>query len=335
MLEREDFSSLSSAGRVVASELRHDWTRPEIQRIYALPVPALLYRAQSVHREFHAPDEIQLCRLLSIKTGGCPEDCAYCPQSAHYPTDVARESLVTVEAAVEAATRAKADGATRFCMGAAWREVPEGAEFERVLEMVRKVRALGLEVCCTLGMLTQAQAGRLKGAGLTAYNHNLDTSSEFYGQIIGTRSYEERLATIACVRAAGITVCSGGILGMGERVEDRIGLLHELATLDPHPESVPINGLVRAEGTPLFFAEPLDPLAMVRTIATARILMPRSIVRLAAGRDEMSREAVALCFVAGANSIFTGEKLLTTPNPAMDRDLKLLRDLGMKAVSLD
>jgi biotin synthase len=335
MLEREEFSSRSGTASGERVELRHDWTRPEIRRIYELPIPVLVFRAQSVHREFHSPDRVQLCRLLSIKTGGCPEDCAYCPQSAYYPTGLGRENLVKVEVAVEAAKRAKADGATRFCMGAAWREVPEGPEFDEVLEMVRRVRALDLEVCCTLGMLTAGQASRLKEAGLTAYNHNLDTSSEFYGQIISTRSYEERLATIARVRAAGITVCAGGILGMGERVEDRIGLLQELARLDPHPESVPINALVRAEGTPLYYAEPLDPLAMVRTIATARILMPRSIVRLAAGREEMSREAVTLCFLAGANSIFTGEKLLTTPNPPMDQDLKLLRDLGMQAVEGD
>jgi len=335
MLEPEDFSSQSSTESAATGALRHDWTWREIRDIYALPIPLLLFRAQSVHREFHSPEKVQLCRLLSIKTGGCPEDCAYCPQSAHYPTGLARENLVKVEVAVDAAKRAKSEGVTRFCMGAAWREVPEGPEFDEVLEMVRRVRALDLEVCCTLGMLTAGQAARLKEAGLTAYNHNLDTSSEFYGQIISTRSYEERLATIARVRAAGITVCSGGILGMGERIVDRVGLLHDLATLDPHPESVPINALVRAEGTPLYYAEPLDPLAMVRTIATARILMPRSIVRLAAGREEMSREAVTLCFLAGANSIFTGEKLLTTPNPTMDEDLKLLRDLGMQAVKVE
>jgi len=334
MLKRRVFSE-TSAGSLEAGCPRHDWTRPEIRGIYSLPIPLLMFRAQGVHREFHSPVEVQLCRLLSIKTGGCPEDCAYCPQSAHYETGLAREGLRTVGEAVDAAKRAKADGATRFCMGAAWREAPEGAEFEQVLEMVRGVRTLKLEVCCTLGMLTAEQARKLKAAGLTAYNHNLDTSPEFYGHVITTRSYQERLATIGHVRRAGITVCSGGILGMGERAEDRIGLLAELAILDPHPESVPINALVRSDGTPLFHAEPLDPLAMVRTIATARILMPRSIVRLAAGREAMSREAVTLCLLAGANSIFTGEKLLTTPNPAMDEDRKLLRDLGMKAVSLD
>lgn len=334
MLKRRVFSE-ASAGSLEAGCPRHDWTRPEIRGIYSLPIPLLMFRAQGVHREFHSPVEVQLCRLLSIKTGGCPEDCAYCPQSAHYETGLTREGLLTVGEAVDAAKRAKADGATRFCMGAAWREAPEGAEFEQVLEMVRGVRTLKLEVCCTLGMLTAEQARKLKAAGLTAYNHNLDTSPEFYGHVITTRSYQERLATIGHVRRAGITVCSGGILGMGERAEDRIGLLAELAILDPHPESVPINALVRSDGTPLFRAEPLDPLAIVRTIATARILMPRSIVRLAAGREAMSREAVTLCLLAGANSIFTGEKLLTTPNPAMDEDRKLLRDLGMKAVSLD
>jgi len=334
-LKGRDFSAPPRAGSVETRELRCDWTRPEIREIYGLPIPVLLFQAQCVHRKFHSAERVQLCRLLSIKTGGCPEDCAYCPQSAHYQSGLTRASLVGPEEAVEAATRAKADGATRFCMGAAWREAPEGVEFDQVLEMVRRIRVLNLEVCCTLGMLTAEQAMRLKEAGLTAYNHNLDSSPEFYGQIITTRTYEERRETIGHVRRAGITVCSGGILGMGERTEDRIGLLHELAILDPHPENVPVNALVRARGTPLYSAEPLDPLAMVRTIATARILMPRSIVRLAAGREEMSREAVTLCLLAGANSIFTGEKLLTTPNPAIDRDHELLRDLGMKAVSLD
>ncbi len=275
---------------------------------------------------------MQLCRLLSIKTGGCPEDCAYCPQSAHYQTGVARKDLLDPAEVLEAATQAKTDGATRFCMGAAWRQVPEGAEFERVLEMVRSVAALDLEVCCTLGMLNERQAMRLKEAGLTAYNHNLDTSPEFYGNIITTRVYEDRLQTIAHVRRAGITVCCGGILGMGESEEDRVGLLWQLANLDPHPESVPINMLVRAPGTPLADAAEIDSLAMVRTIATARILMPASMVRLAAGRRSMSQEAVTLCFLAGANSIFTGEKLLTTPNPAADEDAELLKALGMRAM---
>jgi biotin synthase len=313
-------------------EIRHDWTREEIRNIYGLPLPELIFQAQVAHREFHRADEVQLCRLLSIKTGGCPEDCAYCPQSAHYETGVKREDLIDHQAVLDAAREARADGATRFCMGAAWRQVPEGQEFERVLEMVRSVAALGLEVCCTLGMLTERQAFRLREAGLTAYNHNLDTSPEFYGEIITTRVYQERLATIAHVRKAGITVCCGGILGMGESEEDRVGLLHQLASLDPHPESVPINMLVRAPGTPLEGATQLEPLAMVRTIAAARILMPKSRVRLAAGRRSLSQEACALCFLAGANSIFTGEKLLTTANPAMEEDAALLERIGMRAM---
>jgi biotin synthase len=312
--------------------IRHDWTRDEIREIYRLPLPELTFRAQLAHREFHRADEVQMCRLLSIKTGGCPEDCAYCSQSAHYKTEVGREPLMNANDVLAAARRAKFDGATRFCMGAAWRQVNDGKEFDNVLEMVRGVAALDMEVCCTLGMLTESQALRLKEAGLTAYNHNLDTSPEFYGEIITTRVYEDRLRTIGYVRQAGITVCSGGILGMGESDEDRIGLLEQLARLDPHPESVPINMLVRGEGTPLENAEELDPLIMVRTIATARILMPASMVRLAAGRRQMSPEAVALCFIAGANSIFTGEKLLTTPNPGANEDARLFESLGMKAL---
>ena len=313
-------------------EIRHDWARDEIHRIYHLPLPELIFRAQLAHRAFHKPDEIQLCRLLSIKTGGCPEDCAYCSQSAHYKTGVAREELMSPVAVREAAERAKKEGATRFCMGAAWRQVLDGENFDRVLDMVRAVATLDMEVCCTLGMLNESQAKRLKGAGLTAYNHNLDSSPEFYGNIITTRVYEDRLQTIAHVRKAGITVCCGGILGMGESDEDRVGLLHELSRLNPHPESVPINMLVRNEGTPLADVKELEPLVMVRAIATARILMPASRVRLAAGRRQMSPEAVTLCFLAGANSIFTGEKLLTAPNPAADADQQLLENLGMKAM---
>lgn len=312
--------------------VRHDWTRQEIRKIYSLPLPALIFRAQTVHRRFHRADEVQMCRLLSIKTGSCPEDCAYCPQSAHYQTGVSRQDLLDPSEVRAAAERAKAEGATRFCMGAAWRQVPEGREFDRVLEMVRSVSALDLEVCCTLGMLSEAQALRLKEAGLTAYNHNLDTSPEFYGNIISTRVYQDRLQTIAHVRKAGITVCCGGIMGMGESEEDRVGLLRELSNLNPHPESVPINTLVRAKGTPLEDAAGIDSMVMVRMIGTARILMPASMVRLAAGRQEMSREAVALCFLAGANSIFIGEKLLTTPNPAADEDARMLELLGMKAM---
>lgn len=312
--------------------IRHDWTREQVRDIYCLPLPELVFQAQLTHRQFHRPDEVQMCRLLSIKTGGCPEDCAYCSQSAHYKTEVTRESLMNPSEVLAAARRAKTDGATRFCMGAAWRQVSDGKEFDSVLEMVRGVAALDMEVCCTLGMLTESQAQRLKDAGLTAYNHNLDTSPEFYGEIVSTRVYQDRLRTIGHVRKAGITVCCGGILGMGESDEDRIGLLEQLARLDPHPESVPINMLVRSKGTPLAGAEDLDPLIMVRAIATARILMPASMVRLAAGRRQMSPEAVALCFLAGANSIFTGEKLLTTPNPDSGQDSRLFENLGMKAL---
>ncbi len=313
-------------------QMRHDWTRDEIRQIFHLPVPELIFRAQTLHRQFHAADEVQLCRLLSIKTGACPEDCAYCPQSAHYETGVQRQDLMNPEDVLAAAQRARAEGATRFCMGAAWRQAPEGKDFHKVLEMVRSVASLNLEVCCTLGMLTEKQAVELKEAGVTAYNHNLDTSPEFYGEIITTRVYEDRLRTLGHVRKAGITVCCGGIIGMGESEEDRIGLLEQLANLDPHPESVPINMLVRAEGTPLEKAEEVDTFSMVRMIASARILMPASRVRLAAGRQQMSREAVALCFLAGANSIFTGEKLLTTPNPSASEDERLLEDLGMRAL---
>ena len=311
-------------------QIRHNWTRGEIRNFYELPFPDLIFQAQLAHRAFHKPEEVQLCRLLSIKTGGCPEDCAYCPQSAHYETGLDRQPLIAHEDVERAARRAKQEGATRFCMGAAWRQVPQGREFEEVLKMVRAVAELNLEVCCTLGMLTEEQALRLKEAGLTAYNHNLDTSPEFYGSVITTRTYEDRLETIGRVRKAGITVCCGGILGMGESDEDRVSLLEQLAHLDPHPESVPINMLVANAGTPLADAEELDPLTMVRTIATARILMPQSRVRLAAGRRQMSQEAVALCFLAGANSIFTGEKLLTTPNPAANADHQMLANLGMR-----
>lgn len=318
--------------QIRSTPIRHDWTRAQIRNIYQLAFPELIFQAQVAHREFHKPEEIQLCRLLSIKTGACPEDCAYCPQSAHYDTGLSRQELMDPADVLVAARRAKEEGATRFCMGAAWREVRDGKDFESVLEMVSGVAELGVEVCCTLGMLSEEQAQRLKHAGLTAYNHNLDTSPEFYGDIITTRVYEDRLRTISHVRKAGITVCCGGILGMGESEEDRIGLLEQLANLDPHPESVPINMLVRAHGTPMENADDLDPILMVRTIATARILMPASRVRLAAGRQQMSREAVALCFLAGANSIFSGEKLLTTPNPAADEDVALLKNLGMRAM---
>src|SRR5216684_1443246 len=314
--------------------MRNDWTRAEISALYHQPLLDLLMQAQNVHREFHPPNQVQMCRLLSIKTGGCPEDCGYCPQSAHYQTGVERQQLMNKDEILSSARMAKAEGATRFCMGAAWRQAPQGREFDSVLESVRGVADLGMEVCCTLGMLTEEQAQSLKQAGLTAYNHNLDTSPEFYSNIISTRTYQERLDTIAAVRRVGITVCCGGIVGMGESDSDRIGLLHELSNLTPHPESVPINMLVRAEGTPLARQPDLDPLIMVRMIATARILMPTSMVRLAAGRTQMTREAMVLCFMAGANSIFHGDKLLTTPNPAADQDAELMRDLGLEPMTL-
>jgi biotin synthase len=319
-----------AAARQTDTQLRHDWTKEEVEAIYRTPLPELVYRAQTVHRVFHATDRVQTCQLISIKTGGCPEDCAYCPQSAHYDADVERQGLLDPQRVIAVARDAASRGTTRMCMGAAWREAPHGRDFDKVLEMVRGVSALGLEVCCTLGMLTEEQAVRLKDAGLTAYNHNLDTSPEFYGSIITTRVYGERLRTLAAVRKAGITVCCGGILGMGEKESDRVGLLQQLATLRPHPESVPINMLVRVAGTPLASMPALDPLEMVRAIATARITMPASRVRLAAGRQQLSPEAVTLCFVAGANSIFVGEKLLTTPNPGPAEDEQLLESLGMK-----
>jgi biotin synthase len=309
---------------------RHDWTVDDIRAIYDMPLLRLVFRAQEIAREFHPADQVQTCHLVSIKTGGCPEDCAYCPQSAHYDTPVGRQGLMEVEDVLSRARRAAADGVTRLCMGAAWRDAPDGPEFETVLQMVSGVAALGVEVCCTLGMLTAEQARRLKAAGLTAYNHNLDTSPEFYGHIITTRVYEERLQTLAAVRAAGITVCCGGIIGMGESDADRLRLLQQLARQRPHPESVPINLLQRVAGTPLAAQAAVDPLLLVRMLATARILMPHAMVRLAAGRDQLSREAEVLCFLAGANSIFVGDTLLTTSNPAPDDDAALLGDLGLR-----
>jgi biotin synthase len=322
------------SARANKTALRSDWTREEIKHIYRQPLPNLLFSAQTLHREFHDPTRVQFCQLLSVKTGGCPEDCAYCPQSAHYTTDVNRGGLLPIGEVVEFAERARGEGATRFCMGAAWRQVQEGDDFDAVLEMVRRVSKLGMEVCCSLGMLDETQAVRLANAGLTAYNHNLDTSPEFYGQIISTRNYQDRLQTLASVRKAGITVCCGGIIGLGEAESDRVGLLHQLSTLHPHPESVPINALVRVAGTPMENLEPLDPLVFVRTIATARILMPASMVRLSAGRRSLSREAVALCFVAGANSLFIGEKLLTTANPDPEDDAAMLDALGLEPLQL-
>jgi len=311
--------------------VRHDWTREELRALFALPFPELVFRAQSVHRRHFAPGEVQISTLLSIKTGGCPEDCAYCPQSAHYQTGVKAEKLMPLDAVLAEARAAKSAGASRFCMGAAWRE-PKDRDLNKVCAMVEGVKALGLETCATLGMLTADQARRLRTSGLDYYNHNLDTSPEYYGAIITTRTYRERLDTLAAVRAAGIHVCCGGIVGMGESAEDRIGMIVTLANLPVHPESVPINMLVRVEGTPLAEVAPIDPIEFVRTIAVARIAMPRSVVRLSAGREEMSEEMQALCFLAGANSIFYGPKLLTTPNPERDRDQRLIEKLGLVAM---
>jgi biotin synthase len=312
------------------SDLRYEWTVSEIESIYSLPLPELIFQAQVSHRKYHQPDQIQGCVLLSVKTGGCPEDCAYCPQSARYDTGVESTPMLTVEETLAAAASARAQGATRFCMGAAWRDAPHDPRFEQILEMVRGVRALGMEACCTLGMLTQDQANQLAQAGLTAYNHNLDSGPEFYGSIISTRTYQERLQTLDRVRQAGVTICCGGIIGMGEDRESRCRLLQQLATQRPHPESVPINMLVRVAGTPLADEAEINALELVRTIATARILMPASIVRMSAGRLSLSDEAQALCFLAGANSIFMGDKLLTTPNPESDSDHALLNKLGMQ-----
>jgi biotin synthase len=313
------------------SNARHDWQQSEIEALYKQPFNDLLFEAQQVHRKHFDPNAVQISTLLSIKTGGCPEDCAYCPQSVHYDTPVEPESLMDIEEVVAAARRAKQAGASRFCMGAAWRN-PRGKNFERVLEMVEKVREEGLETCMTLGMLEAEQAQRLKTAGLDYYNHNLDTSPEFYGEIITTRVYQDRLDTIQNVRDADINVCCGGIVGMGESRADRASFLRALANQNPHPESVPINELVKVEGTPLEADNPFDPFEFIRTIAVARLLMPASHVRLSAGREEMSDEMQALCFMAGANSIFYGEKLLTTGNPDTHHDQQLFERLGLRPV---
>jgi len=312
--------------------IRHDWTAAEVAALFELPFPDLMFHAQRIHRQNFDPREVQLSTLLSIKTGGCPEDCAYCPQSASYDTGVKAEKLMGLDAVLAAARAAKAGGAGRFCMGAAWRE-PKDRDIDKVCAMVEGVKALGLETCMTLGMLTDRQAQRLAAAGLDYYNHNLDTSPEFYGDIITTRTYRERLDTLERVRGAGIAVCCGGIVGMGEGRADRAGLIAALASLPKHPESVPINLLVRVAGTPLADEAPLDPLEFVRTIAVARIAMPASMVRLSAGREDMSDEMQALCFLAGANSIFCGPKLLTTPNPAADSDRSLMDRLGLRPMA--
>ncbi|WP_018935954.1 biotin synthase BioB [Thioalkalivibrio sp. ALJ24] len=311
------------------SELRHDWTAGEVEALLDLPLNDLMFRAQSVHREHFDPNAVQVSTLLSIKTGACPEDCAYCPQSAHHDVELERERLLPVDEVVEAARNARAQGATRFCMGAAWRN-PTDKNLERVIEMVRAVKDEGLETCMTLGMLKAEQARRLSEAGLDYYNHNLDTSPEFYGHIISTRTYQDRLETLEHVREAGMNVCCGGILGMGETRHDRARMLQQMANLPKHPESVPINQLIQVEGTPLQDVENIDPLEFVRTIAVARIVMPASYVRLSAGRTEMSDEMQALCFLAGANSLFYGDTLLTTPNPGENHDLALFERLGLQ-----
>jgi biotin synthase len=312
------------------ARLRHDWTPADVGALFAAPFNDLLFKAQSVHRQFFDANTVQLSTLLSIKTGACPEDCAYCPQSVRYDTGLKAEPLMPAEAVVDAARAAKANGATRFCMGAAWRS-PKDRDLDQLEAMVRGVKALGLETCMTLGMLSAPQADRLAGAGLDYYNHNLDSSAEFYDKIITTRCYQDRLDTLEQVRRAGMKVCCGGIVGMGESRHDRVELLRALANLPEHPQSVPINNLVQVKGTPLDGADALDGLEFVRTIAVARILMPRSYVRLSAGRSEMTDEMQALCFIAGANSIFYGEKLLTTGNPQNQRDRELLQRLGMRA----
>ncbi|MFL5072475.1 MAG: biotin synthase BioB [Xanthobacteraceae bacterium] len=327
-MQVSSFGAESSLACGRLGEIRHDWEVADVRALFALAFPDLMFEAQRVHRMHFDAREVQISTLLSIKTGGCPEDCAYCPQSAHYETGVAAAKLMDFGAVLAEARNAKAAGASRFCMGAAWRS-PKDRDLDQVCAMIEGVGALGLETCATLGMLTQAQARRLKAAGLDYYNHNIDTSPEYYGRIITTRTYQDRLETLAHVRDAGIHVCCGGIVGMGEGLGDRVGMIATLASLPVHPESVPINMLVRVEGTPLAAYEALDPIEFVRTVAVARMTMPASVVRLSAGREAMSEETQALCFLAGANSIFYGPKLLTTPNPEPDRDATLLARLGM------
>lgn len=325
-------AAASGAAFDLAGVVRHDWTREEIRALFDLPFPDLVFAAQRVHRLHFDPHEVQISTLLSVKTGGCAEDCGYCPQSAHHDAGVKAEKMMAVEDVLAEAKAAKAAGASRFCMGAAWRS-PKDRDLDDICAMVEGVRELGLETCMTLGMLTRDQAQRLKGSGLDYYNHNLDTSPEFYGHIITTRTYQDRLDTLAHVRESGIHVCCGGIVGMGETREDRVGMIEALANQPEHPESVPVNLLVRVEGTPLADAPPIEGLEFVRTVAVARITMPASVVRLSAGREDMSEEMQALCFLAGANSIFYGPKLLTTPNPEPDRDMQLLEKLGLKPMA--
>jgi biotin synthase len=311
------------------SDIRHNWTREEILEVYNTPLLELVFRAATIHRQYNKGSEVQVSSLISIKTGGCSEDCGYCPQAARYNTEVKAHKLMSVDEVTQYAERAKSGGASRVCMGAAWREVRDNRDFDRVIDMVKAVNEMDMEVCCTLGMLTEHQAQRLADAGLYAYNHNLDTSEENYSNIIGTRTYDDRLNTLKNVRKANITVCSGGIIGLGETVEDRCGMLHTLVNLPQHPESVPINALVAVKGTPLENQQPVEIWEMFRMVATTRIVMPKTVVRLSAGRQQMSLEGQAMCFLAGANSIFTGEKLLTTPNPEFDEDMEMFKTFGL------
>ncbi|MEN9488287.1 MAG: hypothetical protein RL494_552 [Bacteroidota bacterium] len=313
------------------SVMRNNWTKEEIIAIYNKPLMDLLYEAATIHREHHDPNVVQVSTLLSIKTGGCPEDCGYCPQAARYHTEIEGNDLMSVQQVKAQALRAKSSGSSRVCMGAAWRNVKDGPEFDEVLEMVRTINKLDMEVCCTLGMLTENQAHRLAEAGLYAYNHNLDTSEEYYKEVISTRGFEDRIQTIENVRKTNVTVCSGGIIGMGESIADRAGMLVALSTLNPQPESVPINALVAVEGTPMEEEKPVEIWEMIRMVATTRIVMPETQVRLSAGRKDMSREGQAMCFFAGANSIFAGDKLLTTPNPDVNDDMKMFELLGLNA----
>ena len=313
------------------SEIRHNWTIDELTSVYNMPLLELVYKAAGIHRQNFDPQEVQVSSLLSIKTGGCTEDCGYCSQAARYHTQVKVQKLLSVEEVEEAATNAKAGGASRMCLGAAWREVRDNSDFDRVLDMVKTINKHELEVCCTLGMITEEQAQKLASAGVYAYNHNLDSSEEFYGEVISTRTYQDRIDTLKNVRKAGMTICSGGIIGMGESVNDRLGMLRTLSGLSPHPESVPINSLVAVAGTPLENQPPVPVWDIIRMVAVARIVMPKTVVRLSAGRLEMSAEAQALCFMAGANSIFAGDKLLTTPNPAFTQDTELFNTLGLRS----
>ena len=330
MLVIDNLTTFEQYKNVVMSIKKYDWTKDEIIAIYNKPIMDLLFEAASIHREHHDPNVVQVSTLLSIKTGGCPEDCGYCPQAARYHTDIEGNDLMSVSQVKAQALRAKSSGSSRVCMGAAWRNVKDGPEFDQVLEMVRTINKLDMEVCCTLGMITENQAHRLAEAGLYAYNHNLDTSEEYYKEVISTRGFEDRLKTIENVRKTNVTVCSGGIIGMGESVADRAGMLVALSTLNPQPESVPINALVAVEGTPMEEEKPVEIWEMIRMVATTRIIMPETQVRLSAGRMNMSREGQAMCFFAGANSIFAGDKLLTTPNPDVNEDMKMFEMLGLK-----